>query len=277
MSALKLYLLCPRWGQEHLDLEAFIYKVKDSGYDGVDMWVPKEPKERKRLRRLLKQYDLKIVSHQHEADGRNITEFCKSYNYYLECCAEVNPLLINSHSGRDHFCLEDQLKVLDSAAAFESSSGYTVAHETHRGRMLYSPGTAKQLFDLRPDFKITADLSHWVCVTESFLEHDNFKPILSEAVRRTRHIHARVGFPEGPQVPDPRHPQFADALYHFSCLWSKMLESRAAEGADFITVTPEFGPPPYMWTRLEDGAPVAAQWEINLYIQQLFKKLIQLV
>lgn len=274
MEAIKLYLLCPQWGCEHLDLELFLNKVKEEGYDGVDMWIPFQKKERNRLGRLLEQYDLKIVSHQHQADGHSIGEFCHSFDYYLQLCAELDPVLINSHSGRDYFSLTDQLKVLDTAAEFEERTGYQVAHETHRGRMLYAPGAAMQLFDLRKDFRITADFSHWVCVTESYLEH--FEPIIKEATRRTSHIHARVGFPEGPQVPDPRLSSYADALHHFICFWSGILENKIAQEVASITVTPEFGPPPYMWTKLEDDTPVASQWEINLYIKELFKKLVKL-
>lgn len=277
METLKLLLMCPRWGSEHLELETFLHNVKADGYDGVDMWIPFEKNERNQLRRLLQQYELKIVSQQYQASGQNIREFCHSFDYHLQLSAELDPILINSHSGHDYFSLDDQLRVLDTAQSFEERFGYKVSHETHRGRMLYSPGAAKQLFDLRPDFQITADFSHWVCVTESYLEPKHFGHIVEEAINRTRHIHARVGFPEGPQVPDPRLPNYSDALHHFICFWSKILENKVAQGMKSITVTPEFGPPPYMWTNLKDNSPVASQWEINLFIKQLFKKLVHLV
>jgi len=259
------------WGSEHLELERFLHHVKADGYDGVDMWVPESQKERSHLLQLLEKYDLKIVSHQHQATGSNIHEFCRSFDYYLNISAEVNPLTINSHSGKDYFCLDDQLQVLDTAKDFESQTGYTVAHETHRGRMLFCPGAAQNLFDLRPDFQITADFSHWVCVTESYLE--NFAPVLQEAINRTTHIHARVGFPEGPQVPDPRLNQYAEPLTYFSKLWKAIIKKKIDQGAQMITVTPEFGPPPYMWTRLDNNEAVASQWDINLFIQQLIKGL----
>ena len=37
---MELKFLCPQWGHEHLDAEAFMSKVKEAGYDGVDTWVP---------------------------------------------------------------------------------------------------------------------------------------------------------------------------------------------------------------------------------------------
>ena len=268
-----VYLLCSYWGSEHLDIDPFLQKVKEQGYDGVDMWVPEDKKERQRLLSLLEQYDLKIVSHQHQATGNNIGEFTRSFDYFLELSAEVNPLLINSHSGKDYFSLDDQLRILDTASDFEIKTGYEVCHETHRGRMLFCPGAAQTLFDQRPSIKITGDYSHWVCVTESYLE--GFTQTLQEAVSRTRHVHARVGFPEGPQVPDPRLSAYSDALLFFTELWQQILTTQVAQQVPFITFTPEFGPPPYMWTRLDNQLPVADQWEINRFIKNKIQQLIR--
>jgi hypothetical protein len=101
--------------------------------------------------------------------------------------------------------LQQNLDLVDIAEDFSAKSGVTVVHETHRGRLGYCPQMISTIFEKRSDFLITADLSHWVCVTESMLQ--NFKPIVDEAVKRTRHIHVRVGFEEGPQVPNPAAPE----------------------------------------------------------------------
>lgn len=110
-----------------------------------------------------------------------------------------NHFLINSHAGRDYFSLVQNLELIDIASEFSEKSGITVVHETHRVRMGYIPQITEQIFRVNKNFMITADFSHWECVTESFLE--NFLEILSEAIRRTKHIHTRIGFEEGPQVP----------------------------------------------------------------------------
>ena len=85
--------------------------------------------------------------------------------------------------------MEEQLLVIDTAEKFSIKNNIRIAHETHRGRIGFSPGNASKLFNLRPGMKITADLSHWVCVTESYLE--NFQQALSEAIVRTEHVHAK--------------------------------------------------------------------------------------
>lgn len=189
---MKLLILCPQWGHEHLPLEDFFSRVKEAGYDGIDTWVPEDINEKKKFISLLDKHQLKIVSHRHQAKGNDIDEYCKSLEHYLSLSLECNPLLINSHSGRDYFTLEEQLRVIDTVEEFSVKNNITVAHETHRGRIGYSPYNAMELFMLRPDMKITADFSHWTCVTESFLE--NSSEVLEEAIKRTRHTHARVGY-----------------------------------------------------------------------------------
>ena len=266
---MKLKILCPQWGYEQLETEAFFAKVKEAGYDGVDTWIPENKEERKCFIRLLDEYELLMVSHQHQANGNSIREYCKSFEYYLNLSLESNPILINSHSGSDYFTIEKQLQVLDVAENFSVKKGIRVAHETHRGRIGFGPVNSRELFELRPTMKITADFSHWVCVTESYLE--NFEKELDEAIIRAEHIHARVGFTEGPQIPDPRSPFWKKELEYFLNLWERILIYRKSIGTEIFTITPEFGPPPYMWTSLKDNSSVADQWDINLFMKKILQ------
>lgn len=270
---MELKILCPQWGLEELDLEDFILKIKEAGYDGIDTWIPEDKNERSRLISLLNRYDLKMVSHQHQATGSDIKTFCKSFENYLNLAAETDPLLINSHSGKDYFSIDDQCRVIDVAEKFSSRYNIPIAHETHRGRMLYCPQHARQLFQLRPSINITADFSHWVCVTESYLE--NFESIVNDAINKTIHVHARVGFPEGPQIPDPRSPYWQESLNIFLEWWQRIMISSKNRGAEILTITCEFGPAPYLWTNPSNNKPVVSQWEINLFMQQLLRKNFQ--
>jgi hypothetical protein len=267
---MQVKILCPQWGHEHLAIDAFFTKVKAADYDGVDTWMSESVAERKKFIRLLDEYGLSIVSHQHQAQGRDIAQFCQSFEYYLNISMECNPVLINSHSGRDFFTLDEQLRVIDTAENFAAKKNIRVVHETHRGRLGFSPGNAIELFRLRPDMKITADFSHWVCVTESYLE--GFQDILWEAMSRTEHIHARVGFTQGPQIPDPRNIFWQNEVQFFLKIWQGIAEDKRSMGNDLLTITPEFGPPPYMWTNNTDNEPIASQWDINVYMKDLLKK-----
>jgi sugar phosphate isomerase/epimerase len=267
---MKLLILCAQWGSEHLPVEDFFVKVKEAGYDGVDTWMPEDSNERKKFISLLNNYQLKIVSHQHQAKGNTIDEYCKSLEYYLSLSMECNPLLINSHSGRDYFSLDDQLKVIDTVEEFSAKHNIVVAHETHRGRIGYSPYNAMELFAKRPAMRITADFSHWTCVTESFLQ--NISHIVEEAIKRTKHIHARVGYTQGPQIPDPRLVEWQEPVNFFLNIWRQMIAYQKLNGATFFTITTEFGPPPYMWTDAKNNLPIINQWEVNCFMKDLLLK-----
>lgn len=267
---MKLLILCTQWGNERLPVEDFFTKVKEAGYDGIDTWVPEDSNERKKFISLLDGYQLKIVSHQHQAKGYTIEEYCKSLEYYLNLSMECNPLLINSHSGRDYFSMEEQLRVIDTVEEFSEKNNITVAHETHRGRIGYSPYSAMELFKQRSHMKITADFSHWTCVTESWLEHS--PAIMEEAIKRTAHVHARVGYIEGPQIPDPRLEAWKEPVSFFLGIWQQIIQHQKSTGADYFTMTPEFGPPPYMWTNPADNSPLVDQWDVNCFVKDLLKE-----
>jgi sugar phosphate isomerase/epimerase len=266
---MKLLFLCPQWGHEHLPLEAFFQKVKAAGYDGIETWVPAKKEERRTFFRLLQQYSLCFVGHQHQAEGNTMAVFCKSFEHHLQLTMECGPLFINSHSGRDYFTLEEQLQVIDTAENFSQKANIRVLHETHRGRLAWCPSNAMALFQNRKNMRINADFSHWVCVTESYLE--NYALILEEAICRSAHIHARVGHLEGPQVPYPALPQGRQAVDFFLSVWKRIIHHRQAAGDTKFTITPEFGPPPYMWTDSRNK-PVADQWQQNLWMKNLLLK-----
>lgn len=267
---MEIKIFCPWWGHEHLDITSFCKKIKQAGYDGIDTWIPEDPAVRKQLYDALQREELLLVAHQHQAGGVDFADFKTSFLHYLELSAEGCPLLINSHTGRDYFSLAQNLELIKLAAAFSARRGITVAHETHRGRIGYSPSVMMDYFKACPDLVLTADLSHWVCVTESFLE--NFPEALEQAVKRTRHIHARIGFEEGPQISDPRAPEWKYAVDHFLLWWDRMIACRLAEGAKILGFTTEFGPPPYMPTQPFTNSPVADQFAVNCYMKDLLRE-----
>jgi sugar phosphate isomerase/epimerase len=266
---INIKILSPVWGFEHVDQTVFLDRVRLAGYDGVDTWLPQEADKKKVLLDYLQQHQMSIVAHQHEAEGSTFSKFKQSFLKNLKTCAESLPLLINSHTGRDYFSIAQNLELIDIAQEFSYKSGITVAHETHRGRLGYCPQIMSEIFSLRKDFYITADFSHWVCVTESML--GNFAATVEEAIKRTRHIHARVGFEQGPQVPDPRAPEWQYAVEHFLNWWDSIVSAHRNIGRDVLTITTEFGPTPYMPTIPFTGKPVADQFEVNCYMKNLLR------
>jgi sugar phosphate isomerase/epimerase len=264
---MKIKILSPLWGYEHYDLKEILDKITAAGYDGIDTGMPEDAAQRKCLLRYVERHGLTLVLQQHQANGDSYEAFKASFLHFLELSAQGNPLLINSHTGRDYFSFEQNLQLIDIAQSFSEKTGIPVVHETHRGRFGFSPLVMQEYFNARPALNITADLSHWVCVTESFLE--GFSGTLSDAIARTRHVHARVGYEEGPQVPDPRAPEWKYAVDYFLSWWDGIVETRLQNGDSLLTFTTEFGPPPYLQTAPFSNQPVADQFEINCYMKEL--------
>jgi sugar phosphate isomerase/epimerase len=267
---MKIKILSPLWGHEHIPLKAFLQKVKDAGYDGVETWLPDNAADKKLLFDFMQKNEMHLVCHQHEARGNTFSEFKDSYVKNLGLCAEPAPLLINSHTGKDYFTFDQNLELVDAAQEFSDKTGVTVVHETHRGRVGYSPKAMAEFFEARKRFGITADFSHWVCVTESML--DNFEVIVDEAIRRSRYIHARIGYEQGPQVNDPRAPEWQYAVGKFFHWWDRIVAANNALNTAILPITTEFGPSPYMPTVPFSKRPLSDQFEVNCYMKDLLYK-----
>ncbi|MEO8819890.1 MAG: sugar phosphate isomerase/epimerase, partial [Ginsengibacter sp.] len=65
--------------------------------------------------------------------------------------------------------------------------------------------------------------------------------------------------------------QWQQALQAHLSWWDKVAERKKLED-DTLTITPEFGPFPYMVTLPETGEPIANQWEVNLFMMNLLKE-----
>ena len=117
--------------------------------------------------------------------------------------------------------------------------------------------------------KITFDVSHWCNVHESLLADQ--EQTLSMTLDRVEHIHARIGHPEGPQVNDPRAPEWEGTVKAHFAWWDKVVERKKKKGQRMTFLT-EFGPPDYMPTTAYTRQPLANQWEINVHMMQMLRK-----
>ena len=172
---------------------------------------------------------------------------------------------MNAQTGRDHFAFADSLRIFERGEALREAATVPLLHETHRGRALFSaPATAAFLAAL-PGLRLTADFSHWFCVHESDLADQ--PEAVASAVAASHHVHARIGFAEGPQVGDPRGEAFLPWLERHLELWRRIVAAREREGRPFLTLTPEFGPAPYMPLRPIENEPVADAWAVNVWMR----------
>jgi hypothetical protein len=266
----ELKILATNWGFEGT-MDAFCAKVKKEGYDGIENWWPGTQQEQDEMFAALKKYDLQ-VGILYGADEGTPNEHWQTFKKTIDTIVKQTsqkPLYINLHSGRDYFSFDDGKKFVEYTTTLAKTTGIPIYHETHRGRLMFAAHTTNEYIKKYPELKLTLDISHWCNVHESML--DNQQETVAAALQRTEHIHARVGYQEGPQVADPRAPEWKYALDTHFAWWDKVVERKKKAG-ERITFLTEFGPPLYMQTLPYTLQPLSNQWEINVYMMNLLRK-----
>lgn len=268
-AGFELKVMATNWGFEGT-LDAYCAKAKKEGYDGIEIWWPLEVAAQKELFAALKEHQLEVGF----LCGGQQAEFAPHLETFVKMTegASLNtvqrPLYINCHSGRDYFSYEQNRKFLDHTRALAARTGITICHETHRSRMLFAAPVARHYIENDPDLRVTFDVSHWCNVSESLLADQ--ASTVDLALSRVDHIHARIGHPEGPQVSDPRAPEWKSAVEAHFAWWDVVVARKKKEGKR-LTVLCEFGPPDYMPTLPYTRQPLGDQWAINVYMMHLLR------
>ena len=249
-------------------LEEQMHRMAEAGYQIIETGIPADRSPRE-LQKSLRDANLDLFlmvftdGDDHVASLRTQVEQAQAYG----------PLFINAHSGRDFWSFARQRDFFAEALEVERQAGIEINHETHRGRAFCNPWNAEALLKEFPELHLTADFSHFVCVCERLWSAD---PALASSlelcISRTRHIHGRVGYEEGPQVSDPRAPEWAPQVEAHEAWWKAIARARLAAGAEYLTFNPEFGPPNYMQTSPYSRKPVADLWEVCLYMATRFRR-----
>ena len=260
-------IFCPRWGSEHLPWTDFCRKVKEAGYSGVEAGVPFDKDEAHMMRSALDENNLLLIGQYWQSFEKDFTDHKTSYLKHLSHLATQDPIKIDAQTGKDYFSFEQNKELFSLASEFSERSGIPVAHETHRNKALFAAHVTRNFLEKIPTLKITADLSHWCNVAESFLEDQ--QEVLELVPQHAIHIHARVGHTQSAQVTDPRHPEWQIALEHHLRWWKSILDHHRRIGTKIFTITPEFGPSPYMPLSPITQEPLADQWEINAWMKGL--------
>jgi sugar phosphate isomerase/epimerase len=267
---MKIKFFCPRWGSESIPWDTFCFQVKEAGFDGVESSLPFDKKEAIEILRILQFYDLQFIGQYYQSFESDFGLHKQQFIKYLDNLIEAKPVLIDSQTGKDYFTQNQNVELFRIAHRVSQQSGVPIAHETHRNKALFAAHITKQLLETNPDIRITADFSHWCNVSESLLEQQD--DALTQAIIRTIHIHARVGHSQSPQVSDPRAPEWKQELEAHLGWWDRIVKFRTQAGAELLTITPEFGPFPYMPCLPFKKKPVANQWDINVHMMHLLKE-----
>jgi len=268
---MNLLYFSPYWGFENIPFNKFTKKVKSTGYNGLELaMVPGDDGLNASRVAQLQKDDLLFIGQPVSPAESDFKLHKAQYEARLREVAKYNPMFINAQTGKDYFSFEQNLELLALAAEVSEETGVKMTHETHRGKFSYSAMVTQVYFSAYPHFRLCADFSHWCCVSESLLEQQD--EIVQTAVNRSDHIHARVGYEEGIQVPHPGDKTYAPALKAHMKWWQHIVDVSIRENREYLTITPEFGPPPYMPLMAHTARPVADQWEVNEYMLQLLRE-----
>ena len=263
-------ILATNWGFEG-STDTFCAKAKAAGYDGIEVWWPTTEAIRNELFQALEKYQLQ-VGFLTGGSSSNPKKHLEQFSLMIQEAMlqnRIRPLYINCHSGKDFFSVAENEPFIQLTQELHKKTGIPVFHETHRGRMLYAAPIAQQYLQQFPDLKLTLDISHWCNVHESLLQDQS--ATIQLALNRTGHIHARIGHAEGPQVNDPRAPEWKQAVDQHLQWWDTVVQNAIARGASQMTFLTEFGPADYLPTLPYSKQPVANQWDINVYMLQLIR------
>jgi hypothetical protein len=166
--------------------------------------------------------------------------------------------------------MEKALSMFAEASKFERTVGLDLVHEIHRGRCAHSPWLLQQMAPRlqQLDVKLVADYSHLTCVAEVAPgECPVFEEAIASLTPLVRHVHARVGYENGPQVSDPRAPEWARHVAGFERWWDAVWADQAKRGV-LSTMTPEHGPATYQPALPFTREPLADIEEANAWLAE---------
>lgn len=269
----QLKIFATSWGFNGTT-DAYCAKVKKEGYDGIETWWPMKKEEQDEMFAALKKYNLE-VGFLTAGSESNFDQHFSSFKNMINAAATnkiQKPLYINCHSGRDYFKFEQGEAFVDYTTGLSKSTGIKILHETHRSRLMYAAPVARKYLENIPALRFTLDISHWCNVHETLLADQ--QETIDLVLPRVDHIHARIGHPEGPQVNDPRAPEWENAVTAHFAWWDKVIEMKKQQG-ETMTILTEFGPPDYMPTIPYTRQPVADQWAINVHMMHTLRKRYQ--
>lgn len=266
----------PYWGSDHLSPSQFITNISNDGFDGAELLL--QPPNSftddflLAIENIRKQNpDFYFITLQLPfPENNSVAAHIKIMEENFMKLSALNPLFINSHTGKDFFSFDDNCRIIDAAMNFSAKNGIRILHETHRGRFSFHAATLLPFLKKFPGMELVGDFSHFCTVSESMLEDQ--ENILQQIIPHVSHIHARVGFEQGPQVNNPTAPEWESHLNKFIGWWQQIIDYKKSIGDTLFTISPEFGPDPYMPVQPFTKEPLSNQWDNNVFMKNTLKQ-----
>jgi sugar phosphate isomerase/epimerase len=273
---LQIKYCCTYWGCESYHPAAFVDKVLSAGYEGIEIFLPSTTdafteifmEELEDVQE--KNPGFIFIAQQLTApDNDTVDTYISRMTKSLKELAALQSTFINAHTGKDYFSFDDNCRVIEACMNISNKTGIRILHETHRGRFSFHAASLIPYLQKFPEMELVGDFSHFCTVSESLLQ--NQKEIIQQIIPNVSHIHARVGHEQAPQVSDPFTPEWKNHLIVFEGWWRQIIQYKKEKGFTNFTITPEFGPAPYMPALPFTQQPIGNQWEINNKMMEYLK------
>lgn len=268
---MELHLFKTLWGHT-APLEAALTECNESGWAGVEGQAPGNAAERVEFRTKLASAGFSFIAEICTAGsyvpnrGATPAEHLESFRTQAEAALECHPLFLTVIGGCDAWSIAESVHFFGAAMAIADELGIVASFETHRSRSLFNPWTALEILRQLPGLKLTCDFSHWCVVCERLI--DTEPDALSLCIEHAHHVHARVGYAQGPQVPHPAAAEYREALLAHERWWTFIWRAQLGRGMAASTMTPEFGPDGYLHCDPFTGKPVADLRAINNWMAE---------
>lgn len=266
---------CPRWGFEHINWNTFLSRVKEAGYHGVEWFPYSEEVDFEEVVKQIRAHDLQLcIVMTVTKQNLDFEDYLLQLKQDLRSLSQIGPPLhISAQTGREYYSAQQAQKCIAVCNAVSAETGVPIYLETHRNKWSYAAHTVYPMLLSDPNFLLTLDISHWFCVSESYLEDQ--QEAVDLAISRARHLHARVGHTQSSQVADPARQEYEQALQEHLKVWDKWVYQQKSSGKRSITITPEFGPRPYLTLTDDNQQADEVQWQQNLWVKDLLTKRYQ--
>lgn len=266
------------WGNQ-LSIQDACEQARLANFDGIEGQAPRYQEHRLLWLDALSynhcQYVAEIVTGGDYVPDRHwsMQQHLDDLAEQLDNAALLKPIFATAITGCDAWSLEQNIEFFSKAMDLAKERNMTLSFETHRSRSLFTPWITEAIVKALPEIKLTLDISHWCVVCERLM--DSEIQTLQAIVNNVHHIHARVGYDQGPQVPDPRAPEYENALASHERVWQMVWTEQLNKNNAISTLTPEFGPDGYCHLQPYTQQPVVDIWEVNRWMnihqQQHFK------
>lgn len=257
------------WGHTS-DFESAINRARRAEFHGIEGPAPGDATLAREHQALLDEAGLDYIAEITTAGTyvpdrhATLSEHLESLDRKLNQSLEMKPLFISCLGGCDAWPEDMSLEFFSRAMELADRHNITISFETHRGRPFFNPWVTQRIVEQLPDIRLTCDFSHWCVVCERLM--DTEIEVIEAIAPHAHHIHARVGYEQGPQVPHPEAPEYRTALRAHQGWWELLWQSQLERGYETTTMTPEFGPDGYLHEAPFTREPVGELWQINQWM-----------